>query len=229
MATNSSQLSLPPGQIQIDNLAQLDQVMADNPQAVVDYILTLRKDSKWLNIIEENANGKLKMAQNIGKRDKEEKQMEEIEDRLPCFPDALVLPTVAIIFSAGFPLMFSNIWDGFPPWSSEFRIISENFPLVMWHVIIPFSFMVLIYIISFTRAYSSSKLSPTYTQTGSSNLGMQRRREQLINNDPFPFGGRVGEVKKGPTYLTLTRLFADYVGNLHAGSPFSTWNCVFFS
>lgn len=45
MATSSSQLSRPPGQIQIDNLAQLDQVMTDNPQAVMDYILTLREDS----------------------------------------------------------------------------------------------------------------------------------------------------------------------------------------
>lgn len=57
--------------------------------------------------------------------------------------------------------MFSNIWDGFQLWSSEFRIISENFPLVMWQVIIPFSYMILIYIISLTRGYSSSKLSPT--------------------------------------------------------------------
>lgn len=65
------------GQIQIDNLAQLDQVMADNPQAFMDYILTLREDSKWLNIIEENENRKLKMAQHIEKRDKEEKQIEE--------------------------------------------------------------------------------------------------------------------------------------------------------
>lgn len=130
--------------------------------------------------------------------------MEEIEDRLPCFPDALLPPTVAIIFSAGIPLMFSNIWDGFPPWSSEFRIISENFPLVMWQVIIPFSYMILIYIISLTRGYSSSKLSPTYTQTGSSNLGMERRREQLINNDLFSFGGLVGEVR-GARHISLLR------------------------
>jgi len=225
MATNFSHLSLPPGQIQIDNLAQLDQVMADNPQAVMDYILTLHEDSKWLNIIEANENRKLKLAQDIEKRDKQEKQMAEIEDQLPGFLAAVLPPTVAIIWSAVIPVTSSNIWD-FPPWSSEFRIISENFPLVMWHVIIPFSFMVLIHIVSFTRGYSYSKLSPTYNQIGSLNLGMERRREQLINNDRFPYVGQGQEVKRGATYLTRTRLFADYVGNLHAGSPFSTWNCV---
>jgi hypothetical protein len=130
MATKFSHLSLPPGQIQIDNLAQLDQVMADNPQAVMDYILTLREDSKWLNIIETNENRKLKLAQDIEKRDKLEKQMGEIEDRLPGFLAAELPPMAAIIWSAVIPVTSSNIWD-FPPWSSEFRIISENFPLVM--------------------------------------------------------------------------------------------------
>lgn len=133
-------MSRPLRQIQIDNLARLGQVTADNPQAVMDYILTLREDSKWLNVIEENANRKLKLAQHIEKRDKEEKQMEEIEDGLPDLLTALLPPTVAIIFSAGIPLMFSNIWDGFPLWSPEFGKTAENFPLVMWHVIIPLSF-----------------------------------------------------------------------------------------
>ena len=76
--------------------------------------------------------------------------------------------------------------------------------------------------ISFTRGYSYSKLSPTYNQTGSLNLGIERRIEQLINNDPFPFVGQGEEVKRGATYFIRTRLFADYVGNLHAGSLFST-------
>ncbi len=72
----------------------------------------------------------------------------------------------------------------------------------------------------FHRSHAVLKLK--HTKLPRSNLGMERLREQLINNDPFPFGGRVVGVKRGPTYLTLTLLFADYVGNLHAGSPFST-------
>jgi hypothetical protein len=100
MATKFSPLSLPPGQIQIDNLAQLDQVMADNPQAVMDYILTLREGSKWLNIIETNENRKLKLAQDIEKRDKLEKQMGEIGNRLPGFIAAGLPPIAAIIFGS---------------------------------------------------------------------------------------------------------------------------------
>jgi hypothetical protein len=198
--------------------------MVDDPQAVRDYILYLREDSKTLNDIQERHIRKQKLFRDIEQRNKKEGQKKKIEDQSSS--DRAVFEPLALVTTASFLFIitFSNIVHGIPPCSLQFALIRKNRLTAMWHWIIPCSFIFFWYIAGYVRGHSCTKLSPLDVEKGSSSFGIKRRVAQFSVKSPLDY--LIGPGRKDGLYITCMQHFADYVGNLKAGSYFSSWHNV---
>jgi hypothetical protein len=224
MAIDPSQIPLPREQHQIDNLAQGNQAITDEPQAVMDYILHLRKASETLNDIQQRHIRKQKPFRDIELRNKKEEQKKEIEDQLPSDWEALETLGLVIAASFLFVMMFSNIVHGIPPWSPQFALIRKNCLTEMWHWIIPSGFILFWAIAGYARGHPCTKLPRSDIKKDNSSFGIKRRVAQFPVK--FPLDDLIRPGEKDELYITPTQHFADYVSNLKAGSDFSIWHNV---
>lgn len=231
MATSLPQIALPKELHHVDNIAQLNQAMTANPQAVIDYIMYLRGENEVAQRALNDTQKELmqiscpKSSRTFEQRNMKHEQKENIATEFLNTGDLGPLVLITISASACFLPAFSNILYGILPWSSQFELIRNNcFTATMSHWITPFSFILLLFIVGYLQGFSHTKIFPTDNQKDNSRFGIKRRVAQFASNPPYPLG-YLNDSEEQRT-LCLTQLFADYVGNPRVGSSFSKWRTI---